>query len=150
MSPLGISSTREVTVRITKEDCLAALAPIRPLIEEGIKGTRHAGVHLLVMDAESGVILLDEEFGYLGNPDVRMFRNIAFEKVRVIRQYGCSISELRKSHPEVIRQHDLHNGGDIENGIIVVAAGASPIGNTLIVLPMLDSLSKLALASLAA
>lgn len=137
-------------MRITKEDCLAALAPIRPLIEEGIEGARHVGVHLLVLDADSGTILLDEGFGYPGNPKGRMFRNIAFEKVRVVREYGCSIRELRKSHPEVIRELELHTGGEIEHGIIVVAAGASPIGNMLIVRPMLDSLSKIALASLAA
>ena len=137
-------------MRITKEDCLTALAPIKPLIEEGIKGTRHVGVHLLILDADSGVILLDEGFGYLGNPDVRMFRNIAFEKARIVREHGHSIAEIRENNPELIRERELHNGGVIAHGIVIAAAGASAIGNMLIVRPLLDSLSKVALARLAA
>lgn len=137
-------------MRITKEDCLAALEPIKPLIEEGIKGTRHVGVHLVVLDAATGELLLDEGFGYPGNPDVRMFRNIAFEKARIVREFGRSIAEIRESNPELIRERELHNGGVIAHDIVIAAAGASAIGNMLIVRPMLDSLSAVALARHAA
>ena len=137
-------------MRITREDCLAALEPIRSLIEEGIQGSRHVGVHLVVMDAESGEYVLDYGFGYPGNADARQFRDIAIAKADVVREHGLSIREIRETNPDLIRDQRLHNGGEIENGIIVAAAGASPIGNMLIVRPVLDSLSKVALASLAA
>lgn len=112
-----------------------ALEPIKALIEEGIEGTRHAGVHLIVMDATTGTIIFETDFGYEGKRHVRLFRAIALEKANLIREHNCSINEMRRTVPHILEQRELHNGGVIEDNIIVTAAGAGPIGNVLIVRP---------------
>lgn len=109
--------------------CEAAVTSIASDVREGLIGTRHVGLHVVIMLADENRIVYEVGFGTMTTRNGRFYRDIAREKANLAFEYRRSFNELMGDKRQEVLGHDLHNGFFFEQGVIVALAGAGHLGN---------------------
>ena len=109
--------------------CETAVAAIAGDVNEGLIGTHHVGLHVVIMLADENRIVYEQSFGSEVSRTGRYYRDIAHEKANLAFEHRHSFNELMASDLKPALSRDLHNGFFFESGIIVAIAGAGHLGN---------------------
>lgn len=109
--------------------CATAVASIADDVREGLIGTHHVGLHLVIMLADENRVVYEEGFGSKYSRSDCSYRHIATQKANLAFEHRCSFNELGAEVLKDIRNHDYHNGFFFRDGIIVAVAGAGHLGN---------------------
>lgn len=116
--------------------CADAVALIRPDVIEGLRGTRHVGLCIIVL--WKGELVYTESFGAKYTRGDIAYRDIAEEKAALVREHRCSLADLMEKRSDL----GVHNGGFINGDLIVAVAGAGHLGNASFGRRLLTRLSE--------
>lgn len=111
--------------------CQAAVASIAGDVREGLIGTHHVGLHVVIMLADENQIVYEEGFGSETTRTDRSYRSIAHKKAELAFEHRRSFNELMSDDMQDLISRDLHNGFFFEQGVIVALAGAGHLGNVV-------------------
>lgn len=132
---------------ITREMCVAAVAPIVPGLEMAISEGEHDGLALVFMRPAGREVLYAPTFG-----DPKRwegpFDRCALAKAELTAEHGISISSIRQRTPRLLDHPEfgnIHNGSVFRKGIIITCAGGGGRrGDVVLVYQLLDYLIKAA------
>ncbi len=105
--------------------CADAVALIKPDVIEGLRGTRHVGLCIVVL--WKGELVYRESFGARYTRGDVGYQEIAEKKAALVREHQCSLADLMERRRDI----EVHNGGFIDGNLIVAVAGAGHLGNAI-------------------